>query len=499
MFISKFKLSKKIRMALAGGLSAAVVFFAPLSAPVAEATLLTDVIGGIIGIGATYNYYLTGLLAIGNDPGMQKKLLDEDMAKAGQDLDERDNEVVTSVMNQLLERGDYALPADSLPFRWRVNNSDQFNASCSAVNYVSVNKGFLAGVNYNRDEVAGVLAHELIHGLHQHVQYDGAKAAATQYGASLLQANTGILESVLIQLATNYNQAKNYTAPSENDADKSGFFLMASAGFNPGGFAAMVTKMPDSPSESFLNPDDHPETSKRLERALKWMEEYSVNHVTCATDEKTGNTDVLIDEKVFYTAQPLTEEQAASAGEKYSAKERAYFIAGGLAKAFHDNSMGAMWGFRKMADGSVDFLNDDEAYAPLKSAVRWGNLGADLEARVTAAYAKERKNRDRERMMEDELKRKEDIEKKRKKAQKNNSENVSSLASKAATYNSMGLSHLARHEATRLLACDPENVVGKKELVTALNNPTDESMALSDKAMESLDDEQISVAKRYFN
>ena len=176
------RLWKKMRMGvLAAGVSAALLAPAP---PVAEANILVDVITGAIGATTAYHTYLGGILNMGNDPVVQKKLLDQDQAERGVDESAEDAAVIDSVMHQLIDRGYYALEANSLPFRWSVNADESFNASCSAANYVSINKGLITALHGDRDELAGVLAHEMIHGLHQHIAYDVAKQAAIQAGAS---------------------------------------------------------------------------------------------------------------------------------------------------------------------------------------------------------------------------------------------------------------------------------------------------------------------------
>ena len=450
--MGKKKKYRKLRAAVAG-IGMAALLVSPANIALADPNY-GAILGGILATNNVYNVYLSNFISMGNDPEQQKKLLDSDMQKSGQDLDEADNAVVASVMEQLINHGEYGLPATNLPFRWRVNNSDEFNASCSAMDYVSVNRGLLQGINNNRDELAGVLGHEMIHGLHQHLQHDLAKTVATRYGASLLGQGQGALGTSLINILVNYNQAKNYTAPSENDADESGFYLMASAGFNPGGFAAMITKMPDSPSESILNPDDHPETSNRLKRALEWMQTYSCGHVTVPT-AANGETSIMVDGNCLLSFKPVSE--AERGGDVYSAREHAYFVAGGLSKAFHDNRLGAMWDFQQHQDGTVDFLDDKEAYAPLKQAVQENSLGSTLEKMVTAAYAADAKSGARDRMLAAEQERKDKIVRVQSDAKASTNENIDTYKYKCDEYNKLKLPKLAMHEESRLLACNPDN------------------------------------------
>ena len=154
------RLWKKMRMgALAAGISAALLVPAP---PVAEASILVDVITGAIGAGTAYHSYLDGILKMGNDPVVQKKLFDKDTAERGADESEENRVLVDSVMNQLIERGEYAMAADSLPFRWNVNADDSFNASCTAADYVSINRGLITALHGDRDECILSLSLQLI-------------------------------------------------------------------------------------------------------------------------------------------------------------------------------------------------------------------------------------------------------------------------------------------------------------------------------------------------
>ncbi len=477
---------KRAGKTLAALFTGATLAFSPAAQPVAEASLWGDVAGGIIGTSMIYNYCLDGILKLGNDPGQQKMMLDKDMQERGEDTDPQDNALVNEVMNQLIERGNYAMASNSLPFRWRVNNNDSFNAACSAMNYVSINKGLLKALNYNRDQMAGVLAHEIVHGLHQHVAYDGAKAVAIQVGSAfLLQGRDDILTGLLAGVILNYNQAKNISVPSENDADRSGFYLMASAGFNPGGFPAMICKMPESPGENILFPDDHPETSKRMKRALGWLKTYGIDHVT------VEDATVSIDGRPLLTAIPQ---------EAYSAKEMACFIAGGLAKAFHDNSMAATWSFRPAPGGKMDFLNDDDVYRYLKDAVQQRGLVSELENMVKAAYNSERENGNREKIMEEEQKRLDKIARKRAKAQRNNEENIATYQRKAEQYNAMRLPELALHEANRLLICDPESVVGHSQKGRAYHQQENYEAALGeyDFVAQAMPNDSLNLLRRAF-
>ena len=346
-----------------------------------------------------YHTYLNEMVKIGSNPRMQLAAYQEDVSQNGESEDEYDKQFVDEVMNQLINEGNYAMKETSLPFKWNVNNRDTFNAYCTAMNYVSVNKGLLTALNYNKDEVAAVLAHEMIHGLHQHVQYDVAKQAAIMYAAVPLAGDA--MSATLLSIAVNYNNAKNVTAPSEKEADEYGFYLMTSAGFNPGGFAAMVSRMPNSPNETVLTPDDHPETKKRFQRAIQWLKEYSYNHIT------VDKNAIYIDNKFYKTVENT---------EEYTAIENACLQAGYIAKNFHENVSVVTWKF------------DDDV----------------LKMLVEDAY---KHDKDREKLQKKEKKREEKLEKKREKALKSN--HSQRYQNNASAYQNIGMLEQAQHELMR--------------------------------------------------
>ena len=107
------------------------------------------------------------------------------------------------------------------------------------------------------------------------------------------------------------NDAKAITLPSEHEADEGGFYLMTSAGFNPGGGAAAMARMNyyvryetediyefdahDKPNEETFS--DHPDTEVREEKLLKLMTDYSCGHITVEKLERQYR--ILIDAEKF--------------------------------------------------------------------------------------------------------------------------------------------------------------------------------------------------------
>ena len=268
------KLFRAWKRRLAAALLATTVFLpaAPF-VPQAEAANNTDVftaLAGVLGTAGMYSSYLSAIMDAGNNAYYQEQTRLYDAHENGVDRNPMNHQIVGEVMEGLVERGNYVLDIRSLPFRWNVNDSAEFNAACFPTNYITVNKGLVVGLNGNVDEIAGVLAHEMTHGIKLHAAYNYARAAAQAFGINFLGMVTGAVRPDVVGVLADYSVAKNVILPAEYEADEGGFYLASSAGFNPGGPAAAMarmdylTKHPDTFDRSYgADPYDHPDTDKR--------------------------------------------------------------------------------------------------------------------------------------------------------------------------------------------------------------------------------------------
>ncbi|WP_232219198.1 M48 family metallopeptidase [Anaerovibrio sp. RM50] len=454
-------LKKKIMYTLSTGLLACTFSFAPLSAPAVAEASGWDVVGNILGTvgqaAVEYEQVRNYLLNWGNSPETQQKTLDETVNKYGIDTSVEHNERVSRVLNQLIEQGHYAMEPNSLPFRWRVINNDEFNAACYPNDFIEVNSGLLEELN-NDDEVAAVMSHEMIHGLHQHIAKDAPKQVLYTYGTALLTMNANVLEATLGSYIGNYITVKNTTNLSEADADEYGFYLHCSAGFNPGGFPAMTLDMAKGDNsdrnllkEIFVGAYNHPASQKRFEQAQQRMEEYGYNHVKV----KNG-TDIFIDDKHFMTA---------SETPNLTDWENAYLIAGGICKGIHDYSTVESWGF-----GTPDFLND-KAYTELKSALSDTALSDSLQTMLANSYSldiydKEHRST-KAKLKKAEKERNDKITSRQNMAM--SAENASSYERHFESYNKLGLNVLAYKEAEKAYKANPDSYIHTGNMSRALN------------------------------
>ena len=351
-----------------------------------------------LGVFAAYQSTLKEILALGNSVNAQLEARKQDIEKNGVDKNKHDVELVDSIMTRLVNGGRYELRVNSLPFVWSVNDSEKFNAACYPMNYISVNRGLVRGLNLDENQIAAVLAHEMTHGIEQHSAKSYAQAVAQQLGAMVVGANVDNGRNIdwsKFSAMVDYSIAKSINVPAEYAADEGGFYLMTSAGFNPGGCAAAMNRLSyyvryetqdflefdahDKPDDQTFS--DHPDTDKREAKMVEMMSDYGGGHIKVTKEGRAYK--VFIDGlEIFYSMNIGDDPNTAAAN--------AYYFAGGLSKAFHDYDNVADWNFRLGVTNQTDFLTDEIAYRELRELSSMYNLGERIQSAVTMAYRNEK-------------------------------------------------------------------------------------------------------------
>nr|WP_325189533.1 M48 family metalloprotease [uncultured Selenomonas sp.] len=370
--------------------------------PRAEAIDAWGIAAQALGVLGAYHSSLGAVLALGNDVHAQVESRRQDLAENGRARNPNDIALIDGIMERLVKDGDYVLRTNSLPFVWAVNDSAVFNAACYPTDYVSINRGLIRGLGGNVDELAAVLGHEMTHGIRQHSAHNYAKAAAQYYGLTFLNMNAGLMDWNKLTALANYSIAKNITLPTEYEADEGGFYIMTSAGFNPGGGAAAMARMGyyltyvtqelaeyQDPTQKDLPQDDfsdHPATERREEKLAQLMTAYSAGHVT-VRDRKT----VCIDGAPLLTVTWTDDTYD-------NTPENAYLVAGALAKAFHDYDTAKEWDLSVTNGGGAALRGDARVNERLLHFLMREKSGAHLAALVQEAYAREGESGAREQL-----------------------------------------------------------------------------------------------------
>ena len=489
--MSKKSLKQKVMYTLGTGALACTFAFTPVATTsVAHANYdtwndIAQAIGKATQIKVEYDEVKRQIITWSNNAKEQDKILKETVEANGLDTNVEHNERVTRVLNQLIEKGNYARKSNQLPFRWRVVNSDEWNAACYPNNYIVVNSTLVDDLQ-NDDALAMVLSHEMIHGLHQHVANDSANQILYKYGASLLTMNADYIQSVLAGFITNYITVKNTTNVSEGDADESGFYLFTSAGFNPGGAPVEALHMVNLGGSrdvisDFFQPNNHPASATRFKRFEKQMEEYGYNHAKV----KNG-TNVYIDDKLLLVAHD---------NGNLKDWENAYLIAGGISKGLHDNPRFMNWNFN---DTTKDFLTDDKAYAELKEAIRSQNLYDTFQAMIRNSYKLDQTNSDnidtKNKLIEEEKKRNAKIEKKKQDIVKDKEYSKNNYNQHFKDYTKLGLRKLALQEAKNSYDLEAD-YIASGNMARAYNNINNDEFNKTGKFNPNLTKQSIAFAE----
>ncbi len=257
--------------------------------------------------------------------------------KYGVNTDPTANAMLARIMTRLSDA--VALTDDSIvkkPYNYFVNNDKSFNAFCTLGHNMSVNIGAFTKLNYNEDELAFVIAHEMGHGQKNHPAAGVKRALPLSIlGALYASQNRNSASSVGAALVTTIGTAKWVTKPMESQADKLAFDYAVAAGYNVGGGAALwqhILEQNGSKSSGFAELfNDHPTSVSRRDNYNKKITEWSKNQVN--VNKETGL--ITVAGNPFYTPAKTT---------NMSPQEQAFLIAGNLSAVFHDGGQhDAVW------------------------------------------------------------------------------------------------------------------------------------------------------------
>jgi Putative Zn-dependent protease, contains TPR repeats len=294
----------------------------------------------------------------------QKQMLREYQNKTGVLNDEQKQQYIEEMINRLrstkLIKGNYAS---------YVNPSKEINAFCAIGRVVSVNKGIIDALD--EDELAVVLGHELGHGELKHSVVGTTKSISLGLIVDLyMQSNPNNTSYYLSGIAANMINNEVFTLNQEIEADTKGFEFATAAGYNPGAGAAENIKVRSLYGEMWreglakvINPNNHPKATNRVNAFAKQMTIYSGNHITVRNEKM-----VQIDGQDIF---------APVSAFNHLAGERAYLIAGNLARVYHDNALdtayvsddGAVYiGSQKIVTPADNDMSADEIVTKINAA-----------------------------------------------------------------------------------------------------------------------------------
>ena len=175
---------------------------------------------------------------------------------------------VNAYINQIGQRIARQTEMADRPWEFHVVDDPAINAFNIPGGHVYVNTGLINAVD-NVSELAGVMAHEVSHGVSRHATERLTKSYGLNIGASLLLGrNPALYEQILTQIVGTGAIAK-FSRDDEREADRLGVRYMHSARYDPEGMVTMFEKLlrereqrPGAVSQFFST---HPLAEDRIE------------------------------------------------------------------------------------------------------------------------------------------------------------------------------------------------------------------------------------------
>lgn len=315
-------MNKKIKslvLAAVMGLSLTTVAVVPATVEAASAGAAQTLIGGAV----AYAYVSTAFNKMDNSKEGQEQSLARAKKQTGYLEDSAAQARVQRIMKTL-----EASPSVKRSYVVYANPSDDFNAFATVGRVMSVNKGALDLLD--DDELAYVMAHEISHGEHKDI-VNGLKKQVGLSTAVSLAAGGGGNAAILSNIAGNYMENQVFTMGQEKAADELGFKILSESPYNVGGAAASMAVLRNKYGDLYreglnqvFSPNNHPKTSSRVKDNIDRMYTYSGNHVL------VDNGAVFVNGVNIYSP--------ANSG-RYTGEERAYFMAGKLARLYHNGQI----------------------------------------------------------------------------------------------------------------------------------------------------------------
>ncbi len=188
-----------------------------------------------------------------------------------------------------------------LPWTFIVLDTDGVNAFAAPGGYIHVTRGALA-LMQDEAELAGVLAHEIVHVTGKHTIRSIQKTKAVQMGASdTLSGNAALLDRVVSATYESIVE-RGFGRDDEREADAEGVALSSRVGYQPAALRSFLTRLKERNASSRERRGlfaSHPDMQSRLDGIAGII-----------TKQRLAGTVALPDryrQAITYTPKPLAE------------------------------------------------------------------------------------------------------------------------------------------------------------------------------------------------
>ena len=301
---------------------AMAVTMAPTVMQTASVNAASAAVQSLAGGAIAMAYVSTALNKMDNSAEGQQESLARTKEKTGYLNDSAAQERVNRIMKTL-----EATPSVKRSYVVYANPDEEFNAFATLGRVMSINKGALDTLD--DDQLAYVMAHEISHGEHKDIINGAKKQIGLSTAVGIAAGGEGA--AILSNVAGNYLSNQVFTMSQEKAADELGFKILSESPYNVGGAAGSMAVLRNKVGEHYreglsqvVAPNNHPKLSDRVNNNISRMYAYSGNHVN------VSNGTVYVNGDNIYTP--------AGSG-RYTGEERAYYMAGKLARLYHNNQI----------------------------------------------------------------------------------------------------------------------------------------------------------------
>ena len=305
-----------LSVAMAATMAPAIMQTAPVNA---ASSAVQTLAGGAVAMA----YVSTALNKMDNSEQGQQESLARTKEKTGYLNDSAAQARVQRILKTL-----EASPSVKRSYVVYANPDTEFNAFATLGRVMSVNKGALDTLD--DDQLAYVMAHEIAHGEHKDI-INGAKKQIGLSTAVGIAAGGSEGAALLSNVAGNYLSNQVFTMSQEKAADELGFKILSESPYNVGGAAGSMAVLRNKVGEHYreglsqvVSPNNHPKLTDRVNNNIARMYTYSGNHVNVSKGAVYVNGDNIY--------------SPAGSG-RYTGEERAYYMAGKLARLYHNGQI----------------------------------------------------------------------------------------------------------------------------------------------------------------
>ena len=305
-----------LSVAMAATMAPAIMQTAPVNA---ASSAVQTLAGGAVAMA----YVSTALNKMDNSEQGQQESLARTKEKTGYLNDSAAQARVNRIMKTL-----EASPSVKRSYVVYANPDTEFNAFATLGRVMSINKGALDTLD--DDQLAYVMAHEIAHGEHKDI-INGAKKQIGLSTAVGIAAGGSEGAALLSNVAGNYLSNQVFTMSQEKAADELGFKILSESPYNVGGAAGSMAVLRNKVGEHYreglsqvVAPNNHPKLTDRVNNNIARMYTYSGKHVNVSKGAVYVNGDNIY--------------SPAGSG-RYTGEERAYYMAGKLARLYHNGQI----------------------------------------------------------------------------------------------------------------------------------------------------------------